>query len=134
MRRACWRDLRARIVVARGLSDVDGIVDAIDHVEIVSREGGTEERLFVAEARIDAAENGRRAFEPFAERRAVDLNHPQTVGVGVDVRHVLDGERPRARCPYKNRVRLRPPHLNGAAAERIGSEARSARAAASGAA
>ena len=69
-------DKRARFVVARGLSDVDGVADAIDHIEIVAGAAGTEERLLTTLVGIDAAEYGRRAFEPFLERRAVNLNHP----------------------------------------------------------
>ena len=60
-----WRNQRAQFVVARGLGDVDQVRDAIDHIEIVSREGGAEERLLTGLAGIDAAENGRRALEPF---------------------------------------------------------------------
>ena len=50
MRRAAGATSAPEFVVARGLSDVDGVVDAIDHVEIVAGEGGTEERLLVAQA------------------------------------------------------------------------------------
>jgi hypothetical protein len=55
MRRALRRNQRARFVVANGLRDVDRVVDAIDHIEIVTGEGGTEERLLTKLVRIDAA-------------------------------------------------------------------------------
>ena len=50
MRRASGATNAPEFVVARGLGDVDRVLDAIDHIEIVSREGGTEERLLIAQA------------------------------------------------------------------------------------
>src|SRR5208282_1418408 len=88
-------DKHTRFVVAGGLSDVDGVLDAVDHIEIVAGEGWTEQRLLVARTRIDAAKDGRRPFEPFPERRAIDLHHPQTVGVRIDVGDVLDCDQTR---------------------------------------
>ena len=64
------RDQPARVIISRGLSDVDRVADAIDHIEIVAGEGGTEERLLIAQAQIDTAENGGRTFEPFPQRLA----------------------------------------------------------------
>ena len=93
MRRACGATSAPQFVVAGGLGHINGVLDAVDHVEIIAGEGGTQQRLLVARRRIDPAEYRRRSLEPFPERGAVDLHHPHAVGIRVDVGHILDRDR-----------------------------------------
>lgn len=113
-------------VVARRLGDIDLVVHAVNHVEVVGAEAvPVNQRLRLAAGGINLIELSGGALQPLFNLFTADFHHHQGVGIQVEVGGVAEGELPFFHFNKAGRVILRPPTLNGAAAESTGSFARS---------
>ncbi len=113
-------------VVAGRLSDVDLVVHPVNDVEVVGAEAvPVDQRLRLAAGGIDLVKLSGRAFQPLLNLFPADLHHHQGVGVEIEVGGIAEGELAFLHFDKARRIVLRPPTLNGAAAESTGSFARS---------
>ena len=97
LRRIDWFGVitKAEDALAIGLRHVYRVGQAaLDHVEVVAGKLLVDEFLRRALHRVDAIEQSRCVFEPPLQLRAVDLHRGQRVRIEIQIRGVVDRERP----------------------------------------